>query len=83
MTPVRDNRALRHAPIRTPEGHVRPQLDPLSHGVLFSLAANMTGLVVASLMKAPEPIERLQGNADFVVMGPQHQPQFAHALGQR
>ncbi len=43
-----------------PQSLFRLQLDPLSHGVLFSLAANMTGLVVASLMKAPEPIERLQ-----------------------
>lgn len=36
------------------------QLDPLSHGVLFSLSANIIALVAVSLLKAPEPIERLQ-----------------------
>jgi Na+/proline symporter/signal transduction histidine kinase/ActR/RegA family two-component response regulator len=37
-------------------------LNPLSHGVFWSLAVNIATLVVVSQLKAPEPIERLQAN---------------------
>jgi len=36
------------------------QLDPLTHGVLWSIAANVLMFVVVSMLKAPEPVERLQ-----------------------
>jgi Na+/proline symporter/signal transduction histidine kinase len=36
------------------------QLDPLSHGVLWSIAVNVLVFVAVSMLKAPEPIERLQ-----------------------
>lgn len=38
------------------------QLDPLSHGVLWSLGANVAAFIAVSLMRAPEPIERLQAH---------------------
>ena len=37
-------------------------LEPLTHGVLWSIAANVLAFVVGSLLKAPEPIERLQAH---------------------
>ncbi|TMJ71440.1 MAG: response regulator [Alphaproteobacteria bacterium] len=36
------------------------QLDPLSHGVLCSMVVNVAVFVAVSMLKAPEPIERLQ-----------------------
>ncbi len=36
------------------------QLEPLSHGVFWSLGINTIAFVVVSLLRAPEPIERLQ-----------------------
>jgi Na+/proline symporter/signal transduction histidine kinase len=47
---------------------LRPQalflldFEPLTHGVLWSLAANVAAYIVVSLMHAPEPIERLQAH---------------------
>ncbi len=47
---------------------LRPQVlfylsfDPLTHGVLWSMAANVIAYVAVSLWRAPEPIERLQGH---------------------
>ncbi len=38
------------------------RLDPLTHGVLWSMAANMLSFVAVSLLRAPEPIERLQAH---------------------
>ena len=38
------------------------RLDPLTHGVLWSIAANMLAFVTVSLLRAPEPIERLQAH---------------------
>jgi Na+/proline symporter/signal transduction histidine kinase/CheY-like chemotaxis protein len=38
------------------------QLDPLTHGVLWSMAVNVTMLVVGSLIKAPVPVERMQAH---------------------
>jgi Na+/proline symporter/signal transduction histidine kinase len=36
------------------------QLDPLTHGVFWSIITNVTMFVAVSLLKAPEPVERLQ-----------------------
>ena len=47
---------------------LRPQVlfylafDPLTHGVLWSMIANVTAYVALSLWRAPEPIERLQAH---------------------
>ncbi|MBU2532865.1 MAG: PAS-domain containing protein, partial [Alphaproteobacteria bacterium] len=38
------------------------EADPLTHGVLWSLAANISAYVAFSRMHAPSPIERLQAN---------------------
>ena len=38
------------------------RLEPLTHGVLWSMAANMLSFVAVSLLRAPEPIERLQAH---------------------
>ncbi len=36
--------------------------DPLTHGVLWSLAVNTFAYVTVSLVRGPEPVERLQAN---------------------
>ncbi len=47
---------------------LRPQMlfylefDPLTHGVVWSMLANIVAYISVSLMRAPEPIERLQAN---------------------
>ena len=47
---------------------LRPQalfflsFEPLTHGVLWSMAANCGTYVIVSLLRAPEPIERLQAH---------------------
>jgi signal transduction histidine kinase len=47
---------------------LRPQalfylsFDPLTHGVLWSILANIAAYVMVSLWRAPEPIERLQAH---------------------
>lgn len=47
-------------------GFLRPQalfylqFEPLTHGVLWSLLANITAYIFVSLLRAPEPIERMQ-----------------------
>lgn len=38
------------------------QFEPLTHGVLWSLIANVLSYVFVSLLRPPEPIERLQAN---------------------
>ena len=43
-----------------PEELLFLQFDPLSHAVFWSLATNIAAYVVVSLLRAPEPIERLQ-----------------------
>jgi Na+/proline symporter/signal transduction histidine kinase len=48
--------------IFTPQALFHSQLDPLTHGVLWSMAANVVAYVAGSLLKAPEPIERLQAH---------------------
>src|SRR5262245_15338518 len=45
-----------------PQALFHSQLDPLTHGVLWSMAANIIGYVAGSLLKAPEPVERLQAH---------------------
>ena len=49
------------------------QLQPLTHGVLWSIAANVAMFVVGSLLKAPEPVERMQANL-FVPDSPSRPP---------
>ncbi|MGE4246263.1 MAG: NahK/ErcS family hybrid sensor histidine kinase/response regulator [Parvibaculaceae bacterium] len=50
-------------------GLLRPRMlfnmafDPLTHGVIWSLAANVCAYVAVSLLRDPSPIERLQANA--------------------
>jgi len=39
------------------------EFDPLTHGVLWSLAANLAAYVGVSLLKEPAPVERLQADA--------------------
>lgn len=47
---------------------LRPQMlfyfdfEPISHGVFWSMLVNMTAYITVSLLRAPEPIERLQAN---------------------
>jgi signal transduction histidine kinase/PAS domain-containing protein/ActR/RegA family two-component response regulator len=53
-----------------PQSLLYLQLQPLTHGVLWSMAANVTMFVVGSLLKAPEPVERMQAHL-FV---PEHLP---------
>jgi len=36
--------------------------EPLTHGVLWSMAANICAFITVSLLKAPEPVERLQAH---------------------
>ncbi|HUS97422.1 MAG TPA: PAS-domain containing protein, partial [Hyphomicrobiaceae bacterium] len=38
------------------------QFEPLTHGVFWSLAVNVLAYVVGSLLRLPEPIERLQAH---------------------
>ena len=38
------------------------RLEPLAHGVLWSMAANITMYVAVSLLREPEPVERLQAH---------------------
>jgi len=57
---------LEHGPLGITA--LRPQMlfllefDPLTHGVFWSLFANIVAFVGVSLLRQPEPIERLQGN---------------------
>jgi signal transduction histidine kinase/CheY-like chemotaxis protein len=54
------------------------QFEPLTHGVLWSMIANVLAYVFVSLLRAPEPIERLQAHV-FVLDDlprPVHAPSF-------
>jgi Na+/proline symporter/signal transduction histidine kinase len=54
------------------------QFEPLAHGVLWSMIANVLAYVFVSLLRAPEPIERLQAHL-FVIDDlprPAHAPSF-------
>jgi signal transduction histidine kinase/ActR/RegA family two-component response regulator len=46
----------------TPQALFHSQLDPLTHGVLWSMATNVLAYVAGSLLREPEPIERLQAH---------------------
>ncbi|HZT49473.1 MAG TPA: PAS domain-containing hybrid sensor histidine kinase/response regulator [Hyphomicrobiaceae bacterium] len=54
------------------------QLEPLTHGVFWSIAANVLMFVTVSLMRAPEPVERLQ--ARVFVMGDLPRPPISPAF---
>ena len=43
-------------------GALRLDLDPLTHGVFWSLSVNLAAYVIGSLSRLPEPTERLQAN---------------------
>ena len=43
-----------------PQALLFMQFDPLTHGVLWSMLANVLAYVFVSLVRVPEPIERLQ-----------------------
>jgi Na+/proline symporter/signal transduction histidine kinase len=45
-----------------PQSLFHSQLDPLTHGVLWSMVANVSMYVAGSLLRAPEPVERLQAH---------------------
>src|SRR5215831_9632761 len=42
-----------------PQALLYLRFEPLTHGVLWSIAANVLAFLVVSLLKAPEPVERL------------------------
>jgi Na+/proline symporter/signal transduction histidine kinase/ActR/RegA family two-component response regulator len=52
------------------------KFDPLTHGVLWSMSVNVAMFVTVSLLKAPEPIERLQSHV-FVFNDPPRPPTMA------
>ena len=51
------------------------QIDPLSNGVMWSIAVNVVSYILVSLMRAPEPIERLQ--AHLFIQEDRPRPQLA------
>jgi Na+/proline symporter/signal transduction histidine kinase len=53
-------------------------LDPLSHGVLWSIAANVLVFIAVSKLRAPEPVERLQ--AQIFVLDDLPRPPMAPAF---
>lgn len=56
------------------------QFEPLTHGVMWSLSVNVLAYITVSLLRAPEPIERMQANL-FVPEDPQRvQPMQAFRL---
>ena len=49
-----------------PQALFHLQLDPLTHGVLWSFAVNLAAYVAVSLYRPPQPVERMQAHM-FVV----------------
>jgi Na+/proline symporter/signal transduction histidine kinase/ActR/RegA family two-component response regulator len=45
-----------------PQALFHSELEPLTHGVLWSMAANVAMYVAGSLLRGPEPVERLQAH---------------------
>jgi Na+/proline symporter/signal transduction histidine kinase/CheY-like chemotaxis protein len=45
-----------------PQSLFHSHMAPLTHGVVWSMAANITMYVTGSLIRAPEPVERLQAH---------------------
>lgn len=58
------------------QGLLGDDLDPLSHGVLWSLLFNFAAYVVFSLIRQPLPIERLQANIFINADVPSGAPAF-------
>jgi Na+/proline symporter/signal transduction histidine kinase/CheY-like chemotaxis protein len=56
-----------------PQSLLYLHLQPLTHGVLWSMAVNVTMFIVFSLIKEPEPVERVQAHL-FVPDQPVRQP---------
>ena len=54
------------------------RFEPLTHGVLWSMAANICAFISVSLLKAPEPVERLQ--AQVFVAGDMPRPPASPAF---
>ena len=54
--------------------------EPLTHGVLWCMLANITGYIVVSLWRAPEPIERVQAHLFVLDDLPRTSPQPAYRL---
>ncbi len=54
------------------------EFEPLTHGVLWSMAINIAAYVSVSLLRAPEPIERLQAHVfvDDDLPSPSRAPTF-------
>ena len=65
-----DQQLLSHGPFGltflAPQALFYLRFDPLTHGVLWSLAVNALAYSTVSLLRPPEPVERLQAHA-FVV----------------
>jgi Na+/proline symporter/CheY-like chemotaxis protein len=57
---------LQHGPLGItmlrPQALFFLEFEPLTHGVLWSIFANVTALVMVSLLRPPEPVERLQAH---------------------
>jgi Na+/proline symporter/signal transduction histidine kinase len=51
-------------------------LQPLTHGVLWSLGANIVGCVIGTLSREPTPIERVQANIFIIDDKPRNSPAF-------
>jgi Na+/proline symporter/signal transduction histidine kinase len=49
------------------------QFEPLTHGVIWSIACNLAAFIMVSLLRAPEPVERLQAHS-FIADEPQRAP---------
>lgn len=55
------------------------QFEPLTHGVLWSIGCNVAAFIMVSLLRMPEPIERLQAStfvADDLPFNPPAPPAF-------
>ena len=61
-----------------PQALLYVRLEPLTHGVLWSIACNVVAFVTVSLSRAPAPIERLQAN--LFVLGKLPRPAIASAF---
>jgi Na+/proline symporter/signal transduction histidine kinase/CheY-like chemotaxis protein len=71
---------LDHGPLGI--GMLRPQVlfyldfEPLTHGVVWSMAANISAYIAVSLLRPPEPVERLQANVFIADEMPRVTPAF-------
>ena len=51
-------------------------LQPLTHGVMWSLGANILGCIIGTLSREPTPIERVQANIFIIDDKPKSSPAF-------